>query len=252
MVIKHPNSKDTEARIFSFEDYYDPDPPAVSTSSHSNDTINDNDIDNVETHQRLPWRPFRSRVDFELAEHMQGTNLNRNEIESLLKIIQKIIDSPNQFTIRSFVDLTKAWTLARDVNSSTGVSLIILLMIWIELTKLPTVSNKDIWTRISRWDPIFWRMDATPVELVSRTSPQPRVDQRIYMGRTTTFKVQRRQICAVHRWTMDRRWVVGVSGEIWPHDTLKQQAQPLQWYIVTAFHFERSGSSPILHPTLGR
>lgn len=127
MVIKHPKANE-EPRVFSFEDYYDPlnDDDETATSANENTTSETpNTTTNIrEENERLPWRPFRSRLDFELAELMQGANLNRGEIEILLGIINRIIDAPSQFSITSFTDLTKAWTLARDVNVATGVSVL--------------------------------------------------------------------------------------------------------------------------------
>lgn len=135
MVVKHPKSQEAP-RVYSFEDYYDPtdsddcesdvnspisaDENSASKANNTSesDTPNPN---NSEAHDRLPWRPFRSRLDFELAEHMQGTNLNKGEIEALLGIINRIIETPHQFTITNFADLTKAWTLARNINIATGV-----------------------------------------------------------------------------------------------------------------------------------
>lgn len=52
-----------------------------------------------------PWRPFRSREDFEFAELVHDASLNRPQIERFIKLIQCCQDAPGAFTFRKYSDL---------------------------------------------------------------------------------------------------------------------------------------------------
>lgn len=52
-----------------------------------------------------PWRPFNSRTDFEFAEFVHGTALNRTQIDKLIGIIRRCQDAPNSFTFKNHKDL---------------------------------------------------------------------------------------------------------------------------------------------------
>jgi hypothetical protein len=52
-----------------------------------------------------PWGPFRSREDFEFADIVHDANLNRPQIERLIKFIRRCENTPGSFTIQSYSDL---------------------------------------------------------------------------------------------------------------------------------------------------
>jgi len=52
-----------------------------------------------------PWRPFRSREDYEFAELAHDAALNRTHTERLIKLLQRCQDSPGSFTLRNYNDL---------------------------------------------------------------------------------------------------------------------------------------------------
>ncbi|TFK18477.1 hypothetical protein FA15DRAFT_253053 [Coprinopsis marcescibilis] len=60
-----------------------------------------------------PWRPFRTRLDFELASFMQDNNLNQPQKARLLTLIREAIEKPGSFTIEDSQDLENIWTVAR-------------------------------------------------------------------------------------------------------------------------------------------
>ncbi|KIM45701.1 hypothetical protein M413DRAFT_430427 [Hebeloma cylindrosporum] len=64
-----------------------------------------------------PWHPFRSRVDFEIAELALNAHLSKADTEHLLSIIQKCIQEPEQFTLRGHKDISDYWDLARSTTA---------------------------------------------------------------------------------------------------------------------------------------
>ena len=52
-----------------------------------------------------PWRPFRSREDFEFAELIHDAALNQPQIDRLIKLIRRCQDTPGSFTLRNHKDL---------------------------------------------------------------------------------------------------------------------------------------------------
>lgn len=67
-----------------------------------------------------PWKPFRSRLDFELAELMLDTRMNQKHSAKLLSLIRRAVESPESFTISGTDDLNKIWGHARTTHG-TGV-----------------------------------------------------------------------------------------------------------------------------------
>ncbi|KAG2151772.1 hypothetical protein BD769DRAFT_1623523 [Suillus cothurnatus] len=56
-----------------------------------------------------PWRPFRSRGDFEFSEIAIEAALNKSQINSLLSLITRISEGRAQITLKNEADLLKAW-----------------------------------------------------------------------------------------------------------------------------------------------
>ena len=52
-----------------------------------------------------PWRPFRSREDYEFAELVHDAALNRTQTERLIKLLRRCQDSPGSFTLQNYNDL---------------------------------------------------------------------------------------------------------------------------------------------------
>lgn len=78
----------------------------------------------VETDQQ-PWRAFRTRLNFDLAEVMQSAHLNRQEIEEIISIVHRAIQAPHEFTLTGYNDLSDAWVKARQTETNE-VSIIII------------------------------------------------------------------------------------------------------------------------------
>lgn len=80
------------------------------------------DPDARPTIEANPWHPFRTRLDFEIAELILSTHMNKGQIDTLFSLFNKCIDNPESFTINSATELERTWTLARSYRA-TGVSL---------------------------------------------------------------------------------------------------------------------------------
>ncbi|PPQ84228.1 hypothetical protein CVT26_012893 [Gymnopilus dilepis] len=63
-----------------------------------------------------PWKPFRTRLDFEIAELMLGSHMNGAQSTTLLTLIKKAIAQPADFTLSSTDELEKFWTAARQTQ----------------------------------------------------------------------------------------------------------------------------------------
>ncbi|KAJ7301222.1 hypothetical protein DFH08DRAFT_996074 [Mycena albidolilacea] len=59
-----------------------------------------------------PWAPFRTRLDFEVAEFSQDTMLNKNQIDTLISLIRRCAENIVDFTLHNQSDLNKQWDLA--------------------------------------------------------------------------------------------------------------------------------------------
>jgi len=82
-------------------------------------------INNTESVLNTPWRPFRSRQDFELAELILETHMNTWQIKTMLELVWEIIPndarSRSPLNLESHTDLTKMWKLARGNKSFRGI-----------------------------------------------------------------------------------------------------------------------------------
>ncbi|KAJ7807320.1 hypothetical protein B0H14DRAFT_3483424 [Mycena olivaceomarginata] len=59
-----------------------------------------------------PWAPFRTRLDFEVAEFSQDAMLNKNQIDTLISLIRRCAENIADFTLHNQSDLNKQWDLA--------------------------------------------------------------------------------------------------------------------------------------------
>jgi hypothetical protein len=71
-----------------------------------------------EPEQAEPWRPFRTRLDFELAALLEDTNMNRKQKAAIIKLFKRGIAEPSEFTIIDENDLAKTWDGARNAHLS--------------------------------------------------------------------------------------------------------------------------------------
>ncbi|KIM41796.1 hypothetical protein M413DRAFT_71191, partial [Hebeloma cylindrosporum] len=96
----HPHSKEPP-HIYHFEDY---------KSNFTSDTPIPIDPQ--------PWKPFRTRLDFEFAEFMLDAHLNESQSASLISLVQNCISDPAAFTFKDGQDLKRCWKHARDTKAS--------------------------------------------------------------------------------------------------------------------------------------
>ncbi|TFK17078.1 hypothetical protein FA15DRAFT_650584 [Coprinopsis marcescibilis] len=66
-----------------------------------------------------PWRPFRTRLDFEIAELVQDARMNKKQTKRLISLIQECVSNPKEFTIINEPDLSKTWEEAQRVHVPT-------------------------------------------------------------------------------------------------------------------------------------
>ncbi|KAJ7687097.1 hypothetical protein B0H17DRAFT_1302090 [Mycena rosella] len=59
-----------------------------------------------------PWRPFRTQLDFELAEFCEQSMLNRDYTETLISFIRRCMFNPDDFTLKTQRELDELWELA--------------------------------------------------------------------------------------------------------------------------------------------
>ncbi|KAJ7440438.1 hypothetical protein FB451DRAFT_1344109 [Mycena latifolia] len=59
-----------------------------------------------------PWRPFRSQLDFEVAEFCEHNMLNKDSTGTLISLIRRCMFNPDDFTLVNGRDLDELWELA--------------------------------------------------------------------------------------------------------------------------------------------
>jgi hypothetical protein len=101
-IVYHPHCGKPE-EIFHLEDYNIPRPTT-----------------NIPTEEN-PWRPFRTRTDFEIAELILATHMNKDQTTIFLKLLHEIAADPKCFTIANKKELDNTWEGARSYHAS-GVS----------------------------------------------------------------------------------------------------------------------------------
>ncbi|KAH6902842.1 hypothetical protein BKA70DRAFT_1111973 [Coprinopsis sp. MPI-PUGE-AT-0042] len=107
-IVHHPNSNIPE-RLYRFEEYTE----SVEAFHNS--------IDTSEPVTTTPWRPFRTRLDFEIAELVQDTNMSRRQRDSLIRLIKRCIAEPEQFTLINEDDLQRTWDAAQKAHMSGAI-----------------------------------------------------------------------------------------------------------------------------------
>lgn len=105
----HPASKRPEQHF-----HIDENLPGVSASAglRSSDPVA----------AEAPWHPFRSQLDFEIAELSLNAHLSKADTEHLLSIIRWCVETPEQFTLSSHKDLSDYWDMAWSMTNSVSRS----------------------------------------------------------------------------------------------------------------------------------
>lgn len=111
-IVYHPSALEDEQR-FSFEDFCGQ--PEGEEQNHET-------ILASFTHQD-PWRPFPTRLDFDLAEVMLDSHMNTEQMERTISLFRQVLPNPENsaiFTISNGSDLSNMWNAARS-SRATGV-----------------------------------------------------------------------------------------------------------------------------------
>ena len=71
-----------------------------------------------------PWMPFQTRLDFEIAELILDSALNKEQTNRLISLLNRCAGPAETFTVRSHSELVKYWDLASNkcvkVSSTHG------------------------------------------------------------------------------------------------------------------------------------
>lgn len=107
----HPNSG-LEPKTERFEDYMQNRPPPVIPESE-------------------PWKPFRSRLDFEVSELILEAALNRSQADRLIKLIHRAAENNDHdpFTLQNGADMNKMWEYASVHQTQVSFSLQKILLV---------------------------------------------------------------------------------------------------------------------------
>jgi len=117
-ITTHPSCNQSDV-ILSFEDY----------SSYNESDIENNPQnlqDQAEDHptqinDKYPcWHPFRTRLDFEIAELMHAAQMKEHLGADLISLIQQASGDnlSSDFTFSGYTDLKKVWDHAREIRTS--------------------------------------------------------------------------------------------------------------------------------------
>jgi hypothetical protein len=112
-IFYHPASKHPEQHFSINENL-----PSVSVSTGSQPSDPDQKAADLEA----SWHPFRSWLDYEIAELSLNAHLSKADTEHLLSIIRWCIETPEQFTLSSHKDLSEYWDMARSMTDSVSKS----------------------------------------------------------------------------------------------------------------------------------
>jgi hypothetical protein len=110
----HPNSG-IKAKVYAFEDFQR-NPMAATSDPPPN---------------KKPWLPFKSRLEFEVAQIALEAALNNDQTDRLIKICRQCAIGNDKFTFENHKDIHRKWDAAS--QRVTGV-VQFLLMVSICLT----------------------------------------------------------------------------------------------------------------------
>ena len=64
-----------------------------------------------------PWQPFRSRIDFEVAELALQAAMNKDQVNVLLSLMQCCATGQENFTLTSHSELCDLWDHASNLHN---------------------------------------------------------------------------------------------------------------------------------------
>ena len=64
------------------------------------------------TPPQKPWKPFRSRLDFEVAELALNASLSKDLTETLIRIVRRA--ASERFTLSNYKDIKNTWEAASE------------------------------------------------------------------------------------------------------------------------------------------
>jgi hypothetical protein len=77
----------------------------------------------TELRDDTPWRPFRTRLDFEVAELAHQAALNENRTNQLFDLMRRSADGCNSnFTLKDHKEAREIWDLAAYRRAGVGVT----------------------------------------------------------------------------------------------------------------------------------
>jgi hypothetical protein len=75
--------------------------------------------------EREPWKPFRSRLDFEFAEFSLDAALNKEQTNTLIRLVRKALQQPDDFTLASHGELNNMWQEASIASIPVGILVVL-------------------------------------------------------------------------------------------------------------------------------
>lgn len=105
----HPNSNLRE-KIYRFEDYTRERPQA-------------------EAPEPDPWKPFKSRDDFELADIILQTGMKEKQVKTLLDIISRLRRDESDLSFQKYEDVKSGWEQASTLYPSVSLPSVIIIQL---------------------------------------------------------------------------------------------------------------------------
>jgi hypothetical protein len=68
-----------------------------------------------------PWEPFCSRIDFEFAELALHAALNKEQTDTLIRLVHKVQEQRDSFTLASHAELNEIWKKASVASIPVGI-----------------------------------------------------------------------------------------------------------------------------------
>jgi len=79
---------------------------------------------------KKPWKPFRSRSEFEFAEVALRAGLTKNQVNALIQVMQRCIHGEDSFAIRDNDHLHAIWNAGAILHTAVSS----YQLFWITLT----------------------------------------------------------------------------------------------------------------------
>jgi len=122
MISRHPSSGRDALEFLTFDDYcsFKFDSELGDGAAPDSDDI----LTSEPVKSKQPWKPFRTRSDFEVAEVMLSAHMNRKQIETTIQLFNRVKGTgptDSDFTLVNHSDLSLIWDHARTTRA-TGVS----------------------------------------------------------------------------------------------------------------------------------